>query len=132
MTRRGQVTVGLLAGILPALVLAAVAVMFVGVRANAERAQRFADAAALQAAVSPGGGSVSPALVSEQIGLGAESTLTLSERGSMVTAHVQLPRLTFWIPLARQTVVIAPEAWSSARGVILADGEAGAVRVDEG
>ena len=130
MTRRGQVTVGLLAGILPALVLAAVAVMFVGVRANAERAQRFADAAALQAAVT--GGSVSPALVSEQIGLGAESTLTLSERGSMVTAHVQLPRLTFWIPLARQTVVIAPEAWSSARGVILADGEAGAVRVDEG
>ena len=130
MMRRGQVTVGLLAGILPALVLAAVAVMFVGVRANAERAQRFADAAALQAAVT--GGSVSPALVSEQIGLGAESTLTLSERGSMVTAHVQLPRLTFWIPLARQTVVIAPEAWSSARGVILADGEAGAVRVDEG
>ena len=130
MTRRGQVTVGLLAGILPALVLAAVAVMFVGVRANAERAQRFADAAALQAAVT--GGSVSPALVSEQIGLGAESTLTLSERGSMVTAHVQLPRLTFWIPLARQTGVIAPEAWSSARGVILADGEAGAVRVDEG
>ena len=130
MTRRGQVTVGLLAGILSALVLAAVAVMFVGVRANAERAQRFADAAALQAAVT--GGSVSPALVSEQIGLGAESTLTLSERGSMVTAHVQLPRLTFWIPLARQTVVIAPEAWSSARGVILADGEAGAVRVDEG
>ena len=130
MTRRGQVTVGLLAGILPALVLAAVAVMFVGVRANAERAQRFADAAALQAAVT--GGSVSPALVSEQIGLGADSTLTLSERGSMVTAHVQLPRLTFWIPLARQTVVIAPEAWSSARGVILADGEAGAVRVDEG
>ena len=130
MTRRGQVTVGLLAGILPALVLAAVAVMFVGVRANAERAQRFADAAALQAAVT--GGSVSPALVSEQIGLGAESTLTLSERGSMVTAHVQLPRLTFWIPLARQTVVSAPEAWSSARGVILADGEAGAVRVDEG
>ena len=130
MTRRGQVTVGLLAGILPALVLAAVAVMFVGVRANAERAQRFADAAALQAAVT--GGSVSPALVSEQIGLGAESTLTLSERGSMVTAHVQLPRLTFWIPLARQTMVIAPEAWSSARGVILADGEAGAVRVDKG
>jgi sorbitol-specific phosphotransferase system component IIC len=78
MTRRGQVTVGLLAGILPALVLAAVAVMFVGVRANAERAQRFADAAALQAAVT--GGSVSPALVSEQIGLGAESTLTLSNR----------------------------------------------------
>ena len=75
---------------------------------------------------------MSPALVSEQIGLGAESTLTLSERGSMVTAHVQLPRLTFWIPLARQTVVIAPEAWSSARGVILADGEAGAVRVDKG
>ena len=130
MTRRGQVTVGLLAGILPALVLAAVAVMFVGVRANAERAQRFADAAALQAAVT--GGSVSPALVSEQIGLGAESTLTLSQRGAVVTAHVQLPRLTFWIPLARQTVVIAPEAWSSARGVILADGEAGAVRVDEG
>ncbi len=130
MTRRGQVTVGLLAGILPALVLAAIAVMFVGVRANAERAQRFADAAALQAAVT--GGSVSPALVSEQIGLGAESTLTLSKRGSVATAHVQLPRLTFWIPLARQTVVIAPEAWSSARGVTLADGEVGAVRVDEG
>ena len=130
MTRRGQVTVGLLAGILPALVLAAVAVMFVGVRANAERAQRFADAAALQAAVT--GGSVSPALVSEQIGLGAESTLTLSQRGAVVTAHVQLPRLTFWIPLARQTVVIAPEAWSSARCVTLADGEAGAVLVDEG
>ena len=130
MMRRGQVTVGLLAGILPALVLAAVAVMFVGVRANAERAQRFADAAALQAAVT--GGSVSPALVSEQIGLGEDSTLTLSERGAVATAHVQLPRLTFWIPLARQTVVIAPEAWSSARGVTLADGEAGAVRVDEG
>jgi hypothetical protein len=130
MTRRGQVTVGLLAGILPALVLAAVAVMFVAVRANVERAQRYADAAALQAAVT--GGGASSELVSQQIGLGPESTLTLSERGSVATAHVQLPRLTFWIPLARQTVVIAPEAWSSARGVILADGEAGAVRVDEG
>ncbi|PHX80965.1 MAG: hypothetical protein CK540_05210 [Thermoleophilia bacterium] len=128
MTRRGQVTVGLLAGILPALVLAAVAVMFVGVRANAERAQRFADAAALQAAVMRG--SESQELVAQQIGLGEDSTLTLSEREAVVTAHVQLPRLTFWIPLARQTVVIAPEAWSSARGVTLADGEAGAVRVD--
>lgn len=130
MTRRGQVTVGLLAGILPALVLAAVAVMFVGVRANAERAQRFADAAALQAAVSTG--AASQELVATQIGLGEDSTLTLSERGAIVTAHVQLPRLTFWIPLARQTVVIAPEASSSARNVTLADGEAGAVRVDEG
>jgi len=130
MTRRGQVTVGLLAAILPALVLAAVAVMFVGVRANTERAQRFADAAALQAAVTPG--VASQALVARQIGLGADSTLTLSGSGSVVTARVQLPRLTFWIPLARQTVVIAPEAWSSARGVTLADGGAGAVRADQG
>lgn len=130
MRRRGQVTVGLLAAILPTLVLAAVAVMFVGVRANAERAQRFADAAALQAAVIRG--AEPQELVAKQIGLGADSTLTLSERGAVVTAHVELPRLTFWIPLARQTVVIAPEAWSSARAVTLADGEAGAVRVDRG
>lgn len=121
-------TVGLLAAIMPTLVLAAVAVMFVAVRANAERAQRFADAAALQAAVArvPAASTV----VADEIGLAHDSTLALTTRGSVVTAHVQLPVLKFWIPLVQQTVVIAPEAWSSARAVTLDDGLVGAIRVD--
>ena len=40
--------------------------------------------------------------------------------------------MKFWIPLVKQTVTIAPEAWSSARAVTLDDGEMGAVRVDQG
>lgn len=128
MNRRGQVTVGLLAAILPVLVLAAVAVMFVVVRSNAERAQRFADAASLQAAVTPQ--SVLSTVVAAQIGLDTGSTLELTTRNDVVTAHVQLPILTFWIPLAKQTIVIAPEAWSSARPVTLDDGQTGAIRVD--
>ena len=130
MNRRGQVTVGLLAAILPTLALAAIAVMFVAVRANTERAQRLADAAALQAAIMP-----SPVVrsdLADRIGLADGSTLELVSREGVVTAHVALPIMKFWIPLAKQTVTIAPEAWSSARVVTLDDGEMGAVRVDQG
>jgi Putative Flp pilus-assembly TadE/G-like len=130
LNRRGQVTVGLLAAILPTLVLAAIAVLFVAVRANSERAQRLADAAALQAAIMP-----SPVVdrdLADRIGLVDGSTLELLSREGVVTAHVQLPIMKFWIPLAKQTVIIAPDAWSSARAVMLDDGEMGAVRVDQG
>ena len=130
MNRRGQVTVGLLAAILPTLALAAIAVMFVAVRANTERAQRLADAAALQAAIMP-----SPVVggdLADRIGLADGSTLELVSREGVVTAHVGLPIMKFWIPMAKQTVTIAPEAWSSARAVTLDDGEMGAVRVDQG
>ncbi len=130
MNRRGQVTVGLLAAILPTLVLAAIAVMFVAVRANTERAQRLADAAALQAAIMPG--PVVGSDLADRIGLVDGSTLELVSREGVVTAHVGLPIMKFWIPLVKQTVTIAPEAWSSARGVTLDDGEMGAVRVDQG
>lgn len=128
MNRRGQVTVGLLAAILPTLVLASLAVMFVAVRVNTERAQRLADAAAFQAAIMP-----SPVLVDDvvaRIGLAEDSTLDLTSRDGAVTAHVQLPITKFWIPFVKETVKIAPEAWSSARAVVLDDGQVGAVRID--
>ncbi len=129
MTRRGQATLLVLLLCLPAALLAVIALALLGARAQAERAQRLADTAALTAAVAlPVHLSVSS--LRQRLDLAPGDTLQLIYGGSTVQAVVMLNGVRIALPLSQRAAVIQPTASSRAEPITRADGGRGAVRVE--